>query len=107
METALHVTGCDTKAVGRITLTDSGEELLYDDKDAYLTALSEFLDYRPGSIKYKTLVDDPGTRKGVDDLIYGFYGEKTHTLLSITENRYDLMPFAVILVFRFTCPCGL
>ena len=81
MKAELHTTNEEIKTVGIITLTDSGEELRYDNKDAYLAALSEFLDYRPSSIKCKTLVDDPATRKGVDDLIYGLHGiENPHTI---------------------------
>lgn len=63
-------------AVGVITMKDTGEELRFTDKDTYLAALSGFFDYRPNTVTYKTLTDDPETRKGVDDLVYGLFGEK-------------------------------
>ena len=66
----------EAPAVGVITMKDTGEELRFTDKDSYLAALSGFFDVRPDIVIYKTLTDDPATRKGVDDLVYGVFGEK-------------------------------
>ena len=66
----------DGMAVGMITMKDTGEELRFKDKDAYLSALAGFFDCMPDRVSYKTLTDDPATRMGVDDLVYGLFGEK-------------------------------
>ena len=66
----------EAPAVGMITMKDTGEELRFKDKDAYLAALAGFFDCMPDRVSYKTLTDDPSTRMGVDDLVYGLFGEK-------------------------------
>ena len=62
--------------VGRLTFAN-GEVMEYTDKDAFLAAFKEELEFRPTTgMEYKILTDDPALRKAVDDAIYDLYGEE-------------------------------
>ena len=57
------------------------EVIKYTDKEEYLNAIKEELDYNPNGFKNETLTSDPEVRKSVDDIIYNAYG---------ADNPHDL-----------------
>ncbi|MEA4895892.1 MAG: hypothetical protein VB064_11625 [Oscillospiraceae bacterium] len=55
----------------------NGEKKAFTDSAKYIAEIKEEIDYSSSSgFKYKTITRDPETRKAVDDIVYGLYGEK-------------------------------
>lgn len=73
--------------VGKITYCDSGEEMKYYSPESYLIAVRRELDSNPDRFKYETLLRTPELVKGVDDLIYGLYGEENPNSLDSYRDR--------------------
>ena len=67
--------------VGRLTFAN-GDMLEFADPGEYIKRLGEEIDFiNTTGMAYETLTDDPQTRKAVDDILYGHFGE---------ENPYSL-----------------
>jgi len=61
--------------VGRLTFAN-GEVLEFTDPAEYVEKLREEIDYiSTTGMRYETLTDDPQTRKAVDDIVCGLFGE--------------------------------
>lgn len=78
------------EAVGKIEYLHSGETIVYDDAKEYLQAYEEALNEYGvvGGFKATTITRDPETRKAVDDLIYGEFGEENPHDLEHYQKKY-------------------
>ena len=78
------------EAVGKIEYLHSGETIVYDDPREYLQAYKEALNEYGvvGGFKATTITQDPGTRKAVDDLICGEFGEENPHDLEHYQKKY-------------------
>ena len=66
----------DQKLVGRLTFVN-GDVLEFTDPTEYIEKLREEIDFiSTTGMKYETLTDDPQTRKAVDDIVCGLFGEE-------------------------------
>ena len=62
--------------VGRLTFAN-GDVLEFTDPAEYVEKLREEIDFiSTTGMKYETLTDDPQTRKAVDDIVCGLFGEE-------------------------------
>ena len=62
--------------VGRLTFAN-GDVLEFTDPVEYVEKLREEIDFiSTAGMKYETLTDDPQTRKAVDDIVCGLFGEE-------------------------------
>ncbi len=65
----------EQKLVGRMTFAN-GEVLEFTDPAEYVAKLREEIDFiGTTGMSYETLTDDPQTRKAVDDIVCGLFGE--------------------------------
>lgn len=81
------------KAVGKIEYIGSGKVIAYQDAEEYLQAYSEALDVYgvTGGFKATTITRDPATRKAVDDLVYGAFGEDNPNDLEHYQKKCETM----------------
>ena len=68
----------------------SGEEQVFFDKQEYIQAYRNALDQFgvSGGFKATTFTIDPQTRKAIDDLIYGAFGEDNPNDLEHYQRKY-------------------
>ena len=65
----------EQKIVGRLTFAN-GDVLEFTDPAEYIEKLREEIDFiSTTGMRYETLTDDPQTRKAVDDIVCGLFGE--------------------------------
>ena len=65
----------EQKHVGRLTFANS-DVLEFTDPAEYVEKLREEIDFiSTTGMRYETLTDDPQTRKAVDDIVCGLFGE--------------------------------
>lgn len=66
------------ESIGRIEyLAANGrtvENVNYTNKEDYINAIKNELEYNPKGFKYETLTSDPAVLKKIDDAIFGLYG---------------------------------
>lgn len=62
--------------IAKITITQSGEELLYSNKEDFLKSFAKELDTDIYGFKHETYDKSPEFLKAIDDLVYQEYGEK-------------------------------
>ncbi len=66
----------ERQVVGRLTFAN-GDVLEFADPTEYVDKLREEIEFiNTTGMCYETLTDDPQTRKAVDDIVYGLYGEE-------------------------------
>ena len=66
----------EPQLVGLLTFAN-GDVLEFADPTEYVDKLREEIEFISSTgMKYETLTDDPQTRKAVDDIVYGLYGEE-------------------------------
>ena len=65
----------EQQLVGRLTFAN-GDVLEFTDPAKYVAKLREEIDFiSTTGMRYETLTDDPQTRKAVDDIVCGLFGE--------------------------------
>ena len=65
----------EQRIVGRLSFAN-GDVLEFTDPAEYVEKLREEIGFiATTDVKYETLIDDPRTRKAVDDIVYDHYGE--------------------------------
>lgn len=83
--------------VGSIHFHDEDSTMYFSDKNKYLTTIKSELDVRPGAFTFKTLTNDPATRKAVDDLIYNFDGfENPKSLQDYTKKGENVTDASLV-----------
>ena len=65
----------EQQLIGRLTFAN-GDVLEFTDPTEYVEKLREEIDFiSTTGMRYETLTDDPQTRKAVDDIVCGLFGE--------------------------------